>query len=148
MNHWEALCSQLQQSVSDAETQAFSSRFQAIHGRRPTQDDAPTWHHILLTEDIVVTRPLTWSEYQTAARNHMLHPLAPNPPSDSQTTAAHDSTPSPEAYTPLSSPPRTTETLPIHKAATDMLSYTDNHRIPGSLYILIYSSTPGKNFEL
>ena len=120
INHWEALRSQLQQSDSDAETQAFSSQFQAIHGRRPSQDDTPTWHHILLTEDIVVTRPLTWSEYQTAARNHMLHPLAPNPPPAFQTTEVQDSTPSPEAYTPLSSPPRTTETPLTHNAATDM----------------------------
>ena len=125
MNHWEALRGQLQQPDSSPATQAFRSQFQTIHGRQPTQDDAPTWHHILLTEDIVVARPLTWAEYQTAAHNHMLHPLAPNPPSDPQTTAAHDSTPSPEAYTPLSSPPRTTETLPIHKAATEM-----PHRTP------------------
>ena len=125
MNHWEALRGQLQQPDSSPETQAFRSQFQTIHGRQPTQDDAPTWHHILLTEDIVVARPLTWAEYQTAAHNHMLHPLAPNPPSDPQTTAAHDSTPSPEAYTPLSSPPRTTETLPTHNAATDM-----PHRTP------------------
>ena len=97
----------------------FRANFQNTHGRPPQPEDVPTWHHILLTEPINVNRPLTWSEYQAAARSHMLHPVAPADPAIPQTAKDPTSTPStPEAFTPLSSPPRTAAPL-VTAAAPD-----------------------------
>ena len=72
--------------------------------------DVPTWHHILLTENINVARPLIWQEYHAAPRHHMLQPMVQDAPAATRTTAEQDSaSSSPEAFTPLSSPPRSAE---------------------------------------
>ena len=75
MGRWTTFRSQLQHPVLDQDDQAFRSRFQTIHNRLSQQEDVPTWHHIILTENIITHRPLTWQEYQAAARQHMLRPL-------------------------------------------------------------------------
>ena len=107
MGHWTTFCSQLQHPELDQEDKEFRSRFQVVHSRLPQQKDVLTWHHILLTENINVNRPLTWQAYQAAAHQHMPRPLAQDTPTASQTADAQDSaSSSPEAFTPLSSPPR------------------------------------------
>ena len=108
MGHWTTLRSQLQHPALDQDDQTFRSQFQLVHNRTPQQDDVPTWHHIILTEDIVTHRPFTWPEYQAAARQHMLHPLAPATRTDLQMTDSRESTssPPPPIHTPFSSPPR------------------------------------------
>ena len=112
LGHWTTLRSQLQHPAQDSSDMEFRDNFQNTHGRPPQPEDVPTWHHILLTEPINVTRPLTWSEYQAAARSHMLHPVAPADPAVPHTAKDSTSTPSsPEAFTPLSSPPRTAALL-------------------------------------
>ena len=107
MGHWTTFRSQLQHSVLDQDDHTFRSRFQTIHNRMPQQEDVLTWHHIILTENILTHRPLTWPEYQAAAHQHMLRPLAPENRAAPQTINTQDSaSSSPTAYTPLSSPPR------------------------------------------
>jgi hypothetical protein len=97
----------------------------------------PTWHHIILTEDIVTHRPLNWAEYQTAARQHMLHPLASATGTDPQMTNLRESTssPPPHIHTPSSSPPRqvapgtTTEQEQAHRTSvTTSPCLTDKRR--------------------
>ena len=107
MGHWTTFCSQLQHPELDQEDKEFRSCFQAVYSRLPQQEDVPTWHYILLTENITVNHPLTWQAYQAAAHQHMLRPLAQDTPAATQTTDAQGSIfSSPEACTPLSSPPR------------------------------------------
>ena len=108
IGHWNTLRSQIQHPATDQEDQAFRSQFQTTHSRLPLQDDVPTWHHIILTENIITHRPLTWAEYQAAARQHMLRPVAPTPQATRLTTAdlPDSASSTPPAYTPLSSPPR------------------------------------------
>lgn len=113
--HYDDLRSRLHHPPQDRSEQQFRSNFQATHGREPTQDDAPTWHRILLTEDIIVTRPLTQEEYIQAARAHMLRPIISTPPAattEPEPTSPHGPSITPEAYTPLSSPPRGTGPTP------------------------------------
>ena len=137
MGHWTTLRSQLQHPALDQDDHTFRSQFQQVHNRTPQQDDVPTWHHIILTEDIVTHRPLTWAEYQTAARQHMLHPLASATGTDSQMTNLRESTssPPPPIHTPSSSPPRqvapgaTTEQEQAHRTSvTTSPCLTDKRR--------------------
>ena len=96
----------------------------------------PTWHHIILTENILTHRPLTWPEYQAAARQHMLRPLASATRADPQMTNTREATPpSPPTYTPSTSPPRpvaptaTTEPEQTHRTSvTTSLCLTDKRR--------------------
>ena len=96
----------------------------------------PTWHYIILTEDIITHRPLTWQDYQTMARQHMLRPLAQEKQAEPQTTETQDSASSSlTAYTPLSSPPRpgapttATDTEPPHQTSvTTSPCLTDKRR--------------------
>jgi hypothetical protein len=107
MGHWSTLRSQIHHPALDPKEHTFRSRFQTTHSRLPLQEDVPTWHHIILTENIITHRPLTWPEYQAAARQHMLRPVAPTPQARQTTADTQNSASStPPAYTPLSSPPR------------------------------------------
>ena len=107
MGHWTTLRSQLQHPALDQDDQTFRSQFQTVHNRTPQQEDVPTWHHIILTENIITHRPLTWPEYQAAARQHMLRPFAQENRAAPQTIDTQDSASSSSTvYTPLSSPPR------------------------------------------
>ena len=136
MGHWTTLRSQLQHPALDQDDQTFRSQFQMVHNRTPQQDDVPTWHHIILTEDILTHRPLTWPEYQAAARQHMLRPLASTTRADPQMTNSRESTsPSPPTHTPLSSPPcpvapsATTEPEQTHRTSvTTSPCLTDKRR--------------------
>ena len=107
-DHWSVLCNQLL-NEQDPTGQQFRARFNAIHRRPLLEADIPTWQRLVHTENILVSRPLTRDEYNMAAQRHMLRTLThvDNVPLDPESRSS-----SPEAYTPLSSPPRPTASAP------------------------------------
>jgi hypothetical protein len=106
--HYDEMRSRLQHPPGDRHEHQFRSQFHAIHGREPTPEDVPTWHQILLTEEIIVNRPLTQEEYIQAARSHMLRPII-----NMNSGPTHPTGPTtPAACTPMSSPPRSSAPPP------------------------------------
>ena len=112
--HYVDIRSRLQHPPRDRHEHQFRSQFHAIYWREPTPGDVPTWHQILLTEEITVSRPLTQEEYLQAARSHMFRPIinmASNETVDYGPTHPQGPT-TPAACTPMSSPPRSTAPPP------------------------------------